>query len=242
MIQRRTSPAGRYWLLFLLLPAMVLPGCKREYERRLDLQVKELQKGSDFNVLTQKVRFNFPSVPVTLFLPPDLAVVDATADPRRSKLTIAAPLAENIVSDMVAYEGKVADSDKGEQHYYLYVGSVKLEEGGIDDMMVFFNNVRTAFRSLPALEEVQVVKPDGLTVACRKCRATLPQVFYYKKPKGGGDDYPQMDGLLEIWDRKIEPAHKHLVMVWRVPAQLKDSIDFDKKARLVAGGIEVSAK
>jgi hypothetical protein len=242
MIQRRTGPAGRHWLLFLLLLVMVLPGCKHEYERRLALQVEELRKGSDFNQLTQKVPLNFPSASVTLFLPPDLAAVDAKADPQRSKLTITAPLAENILSDMLTYEGKVTDSAKGEQHYYLYVGSVKLEEGGIDDMLVFLNNVRSAIRSLPALEEVQVATRDGSTVTCRKCRATVPQVFYYIEP-GKPGDYRQMEGLLEIWDRKIEPAHKHLVMVWRVPTvQGKDYIGLDKMARLVAGGIEVSAK
>jgi uncharacterized protein Usg len=242
MIQRRTGPAGGHWLLFLLLLVVVLPGCKHEYERRLDLLVDELRKGSDFNVLTQKIPINLPSVSVTLLLPPDLVEVDAKADPRRLKLTIAAPLDENNLSDMRTFEGTVADSVKGEQHYYLYVGSVNLAEGGIDDMMVFFNHVRNVIRSLPAMEDVQVATRDGSMVTCRKCRATAQQVFFYKKPDGS-DDYPQMEGLLEIWDRKIEPAKKHLVMVWRVPTvQGKDFIELDKKARLVAGGITVSAK
>ncbi len=244
MIQRRTGPAGRHWLLFLLLLVAVLPGCKGEYERRLEARVAELGKNSDFNVLTQSVAINFPSVSVTLSLPRDLVEIDAKADPRRLKLTIAAPLAENNLSDVHTYEGTVADSDKGEQHYYLYVGSVNLAEGGIDDLTVFLNNVRTAIQPLTAWEDVQVATRDGSMVACRKCRATAQQVFYYKKPKPDGSDaYPQMEGLLEIWDRKIEPAKKHLVMVWRVPTvQGKDFIELDKKARLVAGGITVSAK
>jgi hypothetical protein len=96
--------------------------------------------------------------------------------------------------------------------------------------------------SLSAMEDVQVAARDGSMVAYRKARGTAQQNFYYKKPDGS-DDYQPMEGLLEIWDRKIESAHKHLVLVWRVPTvQGKDFIELDKKARLVAGGIDVSAK
>jgi len=243
MILRHTGPAGGHGLLLLALLLGVLPGCKGEYERRLDLRLDELRKGSDFNVvLTQKVPISFPSGTVTLCLPPDLVEVDAKADPQRVKLTIAAPMADNNLNEMHTYEGTVADSAKGEQHYYLYVGSLDLAEGGNDDMMVFWSRVKDVIRSLPALEEVQVATRDGSGVSCRKCRGAAQQVFYYKKPDGS-DDYRQMEGLLEIWDRKIEPAKKHLVMVWRAPTvQGADFIDLDKKARLVAGGIEVSAK
>ena len=234
---------GRHWLLFLTLLLGAMPACKREYERRLDLLVDELRKGSDFNVLTQKIPIKFPSGAVTLCLPPDLVPVDAKADPRRLKLTIVAPLTENLLSDMLTFEGTVADSAGGKQHYYLYVGSVNIGEGGNDDMTVFYNNVKYALRSLPALEDAQLATPDGSTVACRKCRTTLPQVFYYTKPDGSGEYPLPMDGLLEIWDRKIEPAHKHLVMVWRVRAvEGKPIIDLDKEAPLVAGGVEVSTK
>ena len=243
MNQNRTDPAGGHGLLLLALLLGVLPGCKGEYERRLDLLVDELRKNSGFNVLTQSVPINFPSASVTLSLPADLAEVDAKADPQRSKLTIAAPLAENILDEMHTYEGTVADSDKGEQHYYLYVGSINLGEGANDNMVAFWSRVKDVIRSLPKWEEVQVTTRDGSMVTCRKCRGTAKQVFYYKKPEGGGDDYPQMEGLLEIWDRKIEPAKKHLVLVWRVPTvEGKDYIELDKKARLVAGGIGIAAK
>jgi hypothetical protein len=243
MIQRRTSPSGEHWLFVLALALAALPGCKGEYERRLDLLVNDLGKGSAFNVLTQKVPIAFPSASVTLSLPADLKEVDAKADPKRLKLTLAAPLADNTISDLRTFEGTVEDSVHGKQHYYLYVGSLNLLEGGNDDMMVFQTILRRLMPSLSQPEDAAVVTRDGSMVTCRKCRGTAQQVFYYNKPPPGGDDYPQVEGLLEIWDRKIEPAKKHLVMIWRVPTvQGKDFIELDTKARLIAGGIEVSAK
>jgi hypothetical protein len=244
MTDRRTGPAGGHWLLLLALLAAGLPGCKGEYENRLEKLKGELGKGSDFNnVLTQKVAINFPSASVTLSLPADLTEVNAKADPQRAKLTLGVALDEKMLGDLHTYEGAVDDAVHGKQHYYLYVGSVDLVEGGSDDLTVFCNNLRRVIPSLSPLDDVSVITRDGLAVTCRKCRATLQQVFYYTNSKGG-DEYPPMEGLVEIWDRKIEPAKKHLVMVWRVPNALqgKEYIDLDKKAKLIAGGIEVSAK
>jgi hypothetical protein len=209
----------------------------------LDLLVGELGKGSEFNVLSQVVPINLPPASVTLCLPADLVKVDPTADARRSKLTIVTPMAENNLIDMLTYEGSVVDSAGGKQHYYLYVGAINLGEGANDGMMGFWTSLRPAIRSLSAFEDVQVAARDGSMVTCRKCQATLPQVFYYTKPGGGDDFTPPVEGLVEIWDRRIESADKHLVMIWRVPTvEGKDYINLDKKARLVAGGIGVSAK
>jgi hypothetical protein len=243
MIQRRTGPAGKDWLLLLALLAAVLPGCKGEYERRLGLLVDQLGKSSEFNDLRQAVPINFPSATVTLHLPADLVAVDATADAKRSKFTIAEPLPENNLSDMLTYEGPVADSAGGKQHYYLYVGSLNLAEGGNDDMAVFVGHLTQVIHTLTGFEEVQVATRDGSMVTCRKGKATMQQVFYYEKPKGEGGEYPLMDGLIEVWDLKIAPAKKHLVLIWRVPSTLVGtSVDLDKIAPLVAGGIEVAAK
>ena len=243
MIQRRTHSAGKHWLLLLALLSGMLPGCKGEYERRLELQVKHLGENSDFNVLSQTVPINFPSAPVTLHLPGDLVKVEASADPKRSKLTIAEPLAENNLSDMLTYEGTVVDSAGGKQHYYLYVGSLNLGEGGNDDMGIFVNHLTPVIQTLSGFEDAPVATRDGSTVTYRKCKATLQQSFYYEKPKGEGGNYQLMDGRIEVWDLKIAPAKKHLVLVWRVPSTLVGtSVDLEKLAALVAGGIEVSAK
>jgi hypothetical protein len=221
----------------------MLPGCKGEYERRLGLLVDQLGKSSEFNVLSQAVPINFPSAPVTLHLPADLVKVEASADPKRSKLTIAEPLAENNLKDMLTYEGTIADSAGGKQHYYLYVGSLDLVEGGNDDMSTFVGHLTPVIHSLSGFEEVPVATRDGSTVNYRKCKATLQQAFYYEKPKGEGSSYDLMDGLIEVWDLKIAPAKKHLVLVWRVPSTLVGtSVELDKIAPLVAGGLEISAK
>jgi hypothetical protein len=243
MIQRRTNSVGGHWLLLLALLTAGLAGCKGEYERRLELQVDELRKGSGFKDLTQSVAIVLPSASVTLSLPPDLAEVDAKADPRRLKLTLAAPLAENKLSDMRTYEGTVEGSDHGKQYYYLYVGSVNLAAGGNDDLSIFLGNVKEAVRALPAMQDVQVVTRDGSMVTCRKCRVAASQVFYYTKPDASGDYSQPTEGLIEIWDYPIEAAKKHLVLVWRVrTVEGKAIIDLDKKAELIAGGISVSAK
>jgi hypothetical protein len=243
MIHRRTDPAGGHWLLLVTLLAVGLAGCTGEYEKRLGARVDELRSNSGFKVLTKSVAFKFPSASVTLALPADLIEVDAKADPQRLKLMLAAPLADNNLSEMRTFEGEVKHQAGGKQHYYLYVGSVNLAPGGNDDMELFRAIVRSVARALSPMQDVQVATRDGLTVTCHKCRAVLPQVFYYTRPDGRAEYPPPVEGLIEIWDYPIEPAKKHLVLVWRAPTvQGKDFIDLDKKAELIAGGISVSAK
>jgi hypothetical protein len=243
MIHRRTGPAGGLWLFLVTLLAAGLAGCTGEYEKRLGARTDELRNNSDFKVLTKSVPFNFPAASVTLALPADLIEVDAKADPQRLKLMLAAPLADNNLSEMRTFEGEVKDQAGGKQHYYLYVGSINLAAGGNDDMELFRANVRNVARALSPMQDVQVPTRDGLMVTCHKCRAVLPQVFYYTKPDGSGAYPPPVEGLIEIWDYPIESAKKHLVLVWRAPTvQDKDFIDLDKKAKLIAGGISVLAK
>jgi hypothetical protein len=248
MIYRRTAFAGGLWLLLAALLAAALPGCKGEYEKRLADRVDELGKNSEFKKLTQAIPLNVPSATVTLYLPQGLpeglTEVDPKADPRRSKLMLAAaPLPDNNLADMRTFEGAVEDTTHGKLHYYLHVGTLNLAPGGNDDLAIFQSSLRLAVRSMPAMGDAAVAARDGSLVACHKCRTATPMVFYYTNPDGS-DAYPlPTEGLLEVWDYPIETAKKHLVLVWRVPtSQGKDFIDFDKKSDLIIRGITVSAK
>jgi hypothetical protein len=224
----------------LVLAIGLVEGCGGEYERRLNQTVATMGQNSEFSVLKKSVDYNLQNATATVRFFENFQLVNA-ADAKRARFPV---LADNTnLANMLTYEATVEDSNKGQQHYYLYIASLSAGVVGNDDLQVFANRLREKFPDVNMNgggQDANVTTPDGTAVPWKKIHGVCPQEFYYRSPDGQ-DQFPQQEGVLEVWSKRIDQANKYLILMWRVPANQRNPIipDLDKKAQMVAGGVVV---
>lgn len=225
------------WLPAICLLAAAVTsaqGCgSGEYNRRLEQRVSTLGQESAFAQLGNMTQI--PGSPFFVSLPPGFEPLHEGLDPKRVRIPFA-----DFPERKVTYEAFVADAAQGKQHYYCYLATVPVGAvGGTDPVQGVINRARNVFGNIGPPETVNVATPTGQMVPWQKYRVSGKQVFRYTDA-AGQERFPEMDGLLEIWSRKVDEAGAFVAIGWRVPTvNGRDFVELDKKAMLVAGSLIV---
>jgi len=230
--QARHQVSGYCWqqrLVVLLLAAVgMTAGCGTgEYERRLQQRLSTMGQETAFAEFGSPVQV--PGSTLTVSIPKELQPVDAGGDPQRVKI----PFAE-LPEWKATYEGSLEDAAKGKQHYYCYLA---VAPGENDPLTALHGRVSGAMPNTTAPSDVQVATASGKTDAWRKFRSTGKQNFWYTEANGTGR-LAEMEGVLEVWSRKVPEANSYILIAWRVPTvEGKDFIGLDQKGPLMAGSV-----
>jgi len=200
-----------------------------EYENRLQQRLATLGQDAAASEFGRAVAI--PDSTLTISMPKDFLPVDGGADPKRVKIPFA-----DLPEWKATYEGAIEDSNKGKQHYYCYLA---IAQGDNDPGAALHGRVNTAIPNTPAPADVQASGPGGKNETWRKFRATGKQAFWYVEG-GGNGRMAEMDGVLEVWSRKVPEANCYVLFAWRAPVvNGKDIAGLDQKAPLMAGSVAV---
>lgn len=215
----------------LLVLVGLSQGCGTgEYEKRLQQRVATMGQESAFADFGVPVPL--PDSTLTVSMPKEFQLAAAGGDPKRVKI----PFAE-FPEWKATYEGGIEDAAKGKQHYYCYLG---VAAGDNDPGAALHTRVSAAMpANTTAPADVQVPTPSGKKETWRKFRSTGKQAFWYTEANGQGR-LADMDGLLEVWSRKVPEGNCFVMIVWRVPTvNGKDFVNLDQKGPLMAGSVAV---
>jgi hypothetical protein len=214
----------------LLVLVGVFQGCGTgEYENRLQQRVATMGQETAFADFGTPVPL--PDSTLTVSMPKEFQPAPANADPKRVKI----PFAE-LPEWKATYEGGIEDSAKGKQHYYCYLA---VAAGDNDPGAALHGRVNAAMAGTPAPADAQVPTPSGKQETWRRFRATGKQAFWYTEANGTGR-LAEMDGILEVWSRKVPEGNCWVLIAWRVPTvNGKDFVNLDQKGPLMAGSVTV---
>jgi len=227
---RRCCPLS----VILLTLIGLASGCgTREYEKRLNQRTSTLGTDSRFAQMGNAVQI--PGTSLTLSMPAELASLNESLDPQRVKIPFA-----DLAERKLTLEGSLTDSTQGKQHYYCYIAVTDANAGGGTDLaQTLSNRVRVAVGNAGQPEPVNVDTPSGETVTWQRSQTRCQQPFYYVE-QGGAGRFAEMEGIFEVWSRRVDEANAFVVIAWRVPTvQGKDYVQLDQKASLVAGSLAV---
>lgn len=215
-------------VVVLLAVIGMVSGCGTgEYESRLQQRLSTMGQETAFAEFGSPVQV--PDSMLTVSIPKELQPVDAGGDPQRVKI----PFAE-LPEWKATYEGSIEDSVKGKQHYYCYLA---VAPGETDPGVALHGRVSGTMPNTTAPADIQVPSASGKSDVWRKFRSTGKQNFWYTEPSGNGR-LAEMDGLLEVWTRKVPEANCYMLIAWRVPTvDGKDYVGLDQKGPLMAGSV-----
>jgi hypothetical protein len=219
----------------LVAAVVVGQGCgSSEYERRLQARVSTLGQESAFAKVGNAVQP--PGIGLSIAMPAEFQLLPAGADAKRAKI----PFAE-LAELKATYEATQMDSAGGKQHYYCYLAAADPANfgGGIDPSQTLLNRIRNAFptANIANPAPTPVPTPSGKNETWQKFRYVGKQPFYYVD-KTNQEQYPEMEGALEVWSRRVDEAKCLFMIIWRVPTVGgKDFVNLDQKAPLVAGSV-----
>jgi hypothetical protein len=200
-----------------------------EYENRLQQRLSTMGQETAFAEFGSAVPI--PDSTLAVSVPQGMEPVDAGSDPKRLKIPFA-----DLPEWKVTYEGFVEDAAKGRQHYYCYVA---VAPGDNDPGTALHGRLGGAMPNTTAPADVQAPSASGKSETWRKFRSTGKQSFWYTESSGTGR-LAEMEGLLEVWSRKVPEANCYVLIAWRVPTvDGKDFIGLDQKAQLMAGSVTV---
>lgn len=216
---------ANYWLLSALVAALAMAqGCGTgEYEKRM--QAKTWTRGlPGGGGAPSGPRADVPGVAATISPP---ANMEAQATPTN-------PPGANVAGLKAAYEGFVVDAAQGKQYYYCYLISA---EAGADAMEPVLKSLQAAIQGDVNWEKKDSEEKgaDGKPLKIRTAFAKGKQKFGYVT-QGGEKQTSETDGVLQVWDREIQPGGAHLLIVWRVPAALatKQYVNPEERGRSMA--------
>jgi hypothetical protein len=221
----------------LLLVLGITWGCgTSEYERRLDDRINSLKTGSKFNVL--KPAKTLPGTRVSIRVP------DAFKEPLQegAKKVDERRIKPNVIdfpSLVATYEGYIEDANKGKYPYYLYVG-VSTDARRDNFPRNLQGELAGKFSDTSTLNEhYKADTPEGRTVEWKQCRGTGNQEFYYVNANGDGKFQP-MNGVMELLF--LEENDALVILGWRLPTSIEQSLDFKSWINMVAGCVKVAPK
>jgi hypothetical protein len=220
---------------------LVMLGCGTgEYERRLDNQISQLRNGSKSKDLYAPQEL--PKTPVSVRVPlmfKDSPLVEGAQvngkliDPRRVK-----PMLFPLPWLRLTYEGFIDDPEVGKLPCYCYLGAVDVAGGQARD---FTANTLKELKTKPGANVVDWADftggtPDGHGNPWKKLRFTGPQEFF-TIGKNNQEQFQTMPGVLEIYVH--EEAGQYVLVAWRMPAKIEQTVELAKWAPLVAGSVSV---
>ena len=227
-----------------------------DYEQRLDKRINELKMGSKFNLLSSPI--DVPGTQVSLRIPQkndsnknafetlltagfeNPPLQDAVSpdgkpiDPKRIKPNIV-----DVADLKLTFEGFVPDAKKGKQPYYLYVAvSTRQSRGNIPKLMQA--DLTSKINDTTPLTDLKAQTPEARDILWQVCQATGNQQFYYIKPPPGEGQFVQLKGTIVLMFHDENDAL--VTLIWRWPAGIDKSVDFQSWMEMVAGCVKVNPK
>lgn len=220
----------------------ILYGCgTSDYERRLDARVTEYKNESKFNILSSPA--DVPGTPVSIRIPQDFKNPPLTAGAEVDGKPVEARRIEPEVISLpelkLTYEGFIEDANHGKLPYYLYV-AVTSDPRRANFPRTMRLELSNKFPDATELSEIRTPTPEGRDINWKKCRATGNQEFYYISPEGKAQ-FLQMNGLIELLFLEDKENDVLVILAWRMPASIEQSINFQTLEPMVAGCVKVNA-
>jgi hypothetical protein len=226
-----------------------------DYEQSRDRRINELKVGSKFNLLSPPI--DVPGTQVSLRIPQkndsnqkafeDLLtggfenspLQDSVSpdgkpiDPKRLK-----PIIVDVSDLKLTFEGFVSDMINGKQSYYLYVAvATRKNRGNIPKLMQA--ELSSKINDATPLADLKTETPEGRDVLWQECHATGNQQFYYIK-NDGQSQFVHLNGTIELMFHEENDAL--VTLIWRWPAGMDKSNDFQSWMEMVAGCVKVKSK
>jgi hypothetical protein len=239
------SKKNRTAILALLM--IMFSGCgTSDYEQRLQARITELKSESKFNILSPPI--DVPGTSVSIRIPQkneaniygfenqpltEGAIIEGNlVDARR-----VGPEVVSLPELKLTFEGFVVDASGGKQPFYLYV-AVTSDPRRANYPRSMRVDLRNKYDDTTELSDLQAQTPDGRSTDWKTCRATGNQDFFYITPDGKGQ-YLQMPGLIELLFH--EDNDLLVILAWRLPTGIEQTINLQKWIRLVAGCVKVKS-
>jgi len=169
------------------------------------------------------MRVEVPGVPAIVSLPMDMRPVDIASRPKCAK-----PPNTDVPGLKATYECYRGGGAQGRDAFHFYYCYLISADPATDAMGPVLERLGACIEGKAKWDskDVEAQGPDGKPVKLRMASATGKQEFHFFIPNSGAgvkidDTLPTsvMEGVLQVWDREIEPGGAHLFIVWRVPDQ-----------------------
>lgn len=244
-MNKPSKNASRLLSLLLLLPFAAGLGCGQgTYDARMKERLTELKRGTPFLKYLYVTEVEVPETNVSFRLPlifehrnTNAWVMGAEDNGRPLDPIRIQPPFVALPGFRFCYEafGRFPNAPS-DMPVYGYVALVDAKEQTADALTSSISQaVAAAFPDEKAAwEPVQVLRPDGGSLAVKRLSVTGQQRF--DCTSRGGDDKPY-DGRFDLY--LVSSKTSHVLLGWRAPIQVTEKFDFFSAAETAVGTLQV---